>query len=90
MGKTLVEKIIAEHAGKEVSAGEIVIANVTVALVQDGTGPLAIKQLQKLNLEKVAHPERTVLFLDHSAPASRKELANDHMALRAFAANLGR
>ena len=89
MGKTLVEKIIAEHAGKEVSAGEIVIANVTVALVQDGTGPLAIKQLQKLNLEKVAHPERTVLFLDHSAPASRKELANDHMALRAFAAKTG-
>ncbi len=89
MGKTLAEKIIGEHAGKEVSAGEIVIASVSVALVQDGTGPLAVRQLQKLNLEKVAHPNRTVLFLDHSAPASRKELANDHITLRKFAEKTG-
>ncbi len=89
MGKTLAEIIIGMNAGKEVSAGEIVIANVTAALVQDGTGPLAVKQLQKLNLEKVAHPDKTVLFLDHSAPASRKELANDHMTLRQFADKTG-
>lgn len=89
MGQTLAEKLISEHAGKEVSAGEIVIADVSVALTQDGTGPLAVKQLEKLGLEKVAHPDKTVLFLDHSAPASRKELANDHMTLRRFAAKTG-
>ena len=31
MGMTLVEKIISEHAGKEVHAGELVISKVDVA-----------------------------------------------------------
>ena len=37
MGQTLAEKIISEHAGKKVKAGELVIAKVDVCAVQDGT-----------------------------------------------------
>jgi 3-isopropylmalate/(R)-2-methylmalate dehydratase large subunit len=57
--------------------------------MQDGTAPLAIRQLQKINLEKAAHPKRTVLFIDHSAPSPRKELSNDHMTIRKFAEKTG-
>jgi len=89
MGKTLAEKIIGKHAGREVSAGEIVLAKVDVCLMQDGTAPLAIRQLQKINLEKAAHPQKTVLFIDHSAPSPRKELSNDHMTIRRFAEKTG-
>ena len=89
MGLTLAEKILSEHADHEVHAGELSIITVDVCLTQDGTGPLAVRQLEKLNLVKSANPERTVLFIDHSAPASRKELANDHMLLRAFAKKTG-
>jgi 3-isopropylmalate/(R)-2-methylmalate dehydratase large subunit len=89
MGKTLAEKIIGKHAGKEVNAGEIVVVPVDVCLMQDGTAPLAIRQLQKINLEKAANPKRTVLFLDHAAPSPRKELSNDHMTIRKFAEKTG-
>jgi len=89
MGKTLAEKIIGKHAGKEVIAGEIVVVPVDVCLMQDGTAPLAIRQLQKINLEKVANPKRTVLFLDHAAPSPRKELSNDHITIRKFAEKTG-
>jgi len=89
MGKTLTEKIIGKHAGREVRAGEIVLVPVDVCLMQDGTAPLAIRQLQKINLEKAAHPKRTVLFIDHSAPSPRKELSNDHMTIRKFAEKTG-
>jgi 3-isopropylmalate/(R)-2-methylmalate dehydratase large subunit len=89
MGKTLTEKIIGRHAGKEVSAGEIVVVPVDVCLMQDGTAPLAIRQLQKINLEKAANPKRTVLFLDHAAPSPRKELSNDHITIRKFAEKTG-
>jgi len=96
MGKTLAEKIIGSHAKKsefgscgEVSAGQIVLVGVDVCLTQDGTGPLAIRQLQKINLEKAANPKRTVLFLDHAAPSPRKELANDHITIRRFAQMTG-
>ncbi|RLC47124.1 MAG: 3-isopropylmalate dehydratase large subunit [Candidatus Coatesbacteria bacterium] len=89
MGQTLAEKIISEHAGRAVRAGEFVIASVDVCLVQDGTGPLAVRQLQEIELEKVAHPDKTVLFLDHAAPSPRKELSNDHMLMRRFGKKTG-
>jgi 3-isopropylmalate/(R)-2-methylmalate dehydratase large subunit len=85
MGKTLAEKIIGSHAKRDVSAGEIALIGVDVCLTQDGTGPLAIRQLQKINLEKAANPKKTVLFLDHAAPSPRRELANDHITIRKFA-----
>lgn len=89
MGKTIAEKILSEHAGRDVTPGEIAIVGVDVALVQDGTGPLAVRQLESVGLEKVAHPKRSVLFLDHAAPSPRKELSNDHVTLRSFAEKTG-
>ncbi len=89
MGLTLAEKILSEHAGREVRAGELAIVEVDVCLTQDGTGPLAVKKLAELGLEKAAHPENTVLFIDHSAPSARRELSNDHMTLRRFAKKTG-
>ncbi len=89
MGKTLAEKIIGEHSEKEVRAGDFVVAKVDACLVQDGTGPLAVRQLQKINLEKAHNPKKTVLFIDHAVPSPRKELSNDHITLREFARKTG-
>lgn len=89
MGKTIAEKIIGEHSGKEVKAGDFVVANVDVTAVQDGTGPLTIQEIQKINLEQAKNPSRTILFIDHAAPSPRKELSNAHKILRAFAQKTG-
>lgn len=89
MGLTLAEKILNGHTDRDVRAGEFAIVNVTTCLTQDGTGPLAVRQLEKLGMVQAAHPEDTVLFIDHSAPSSRKELSNDHMLLRSFAGKTG-
>ena len=89
MGMTLVEKIISEHAGKEVHAGELVISRVDVAAVQDGTGPLTVQEFKKLGLPSLKNPERSILFIDHAAPSPRKELSNSHMVLREFAKEYG-
>ena len=89
MGKTLVEKIIGEHADKDVVAGEIVVAKVDVCLTQDGTGPLAVRQLEKMNLVKAANPKKTVIFIDHAGPSPQKQLSNDHILLRDFAKKTG-
>jgi len=89
MGKTIAERIIGEHAAREVSAGDLVIASVDVAAVQDGTGPLAVDQIRKLGFEKVHDPANSILFIDHAAPSPRKELSNSHMKLREFATKTG-
>ena len=89
MGQTLAEKIISEHADKEVRAGELVIARVDVAAVQDGTGPLTVQEFKKLGKEKLNNPERTILFIDHASPSPRKELSNTHTVLRDFSKDYG-
>ena len=89
MGKTIAEKIIGEHAEKDVSAGDLAVVKVDLCLLQDGTGPLAVRELQKLGMEKVHNPKGTVLFIDHSSPSPRAELSNDHVLLRQFARKTG-
>lgn len=89
MGQTLAEKIISEHAGKEVKAGELVIADVDVTAVQDGTGPLTVQEFKKLGIPKLKNPERSILFIDHASPSPRKELSNTHTVLRDFSKEYG-
>lgn len=89
MGQTLAEKILSEHAGKPVRSGEIATINVDLAYVQDGTGPLTMRQWQKLGLDKVFDRDKIVFFLDHASPPPRKELANDHKFLREMAEYTG-
>lgn len=89
MGQTIAEKILSAHAGKTVKPGELVITNIDVVMVQDGTGPLAVNEFKKLNKTKLFNPKRTILFIDHAAPSPRKELSNSHTVLRDFAKEYG-
>lgn len=89
MGQTIAEKIISKHVGHDVKVGELVIAKVDVAAVQDGTGPLMCNEFKKLGKDKLANPERSILFIDHAAPSPRKELSNTHTVLRDFAKQYG-
>lgn len=89
MGQTIAEKILSSHAGKEVKPGELIISNIDVVMVQDGTGPLAVNEFKKLNKNKLFNPKRTILFIDHAAPSPRKELSNSHTVLRNFAKEYG-
>jgi len=89
MGKTMAEKILSEHAGKELRVGDIAVVNVDLSYVQDGTGPLAVKQMKEMGLEKAFDPKRSIFFLDHASPSPRQELSNDHKTLREFAAKTG-
>lgn len=89
MGKTLAEKIISMHCGKEVIAGDIVVSGIDICLLQDGTGPLAVRVWRELGTGKLANPNKTVIFLDHACPSPRRELSNDHKFLREFSSQTG-
>lgn len=88
-GKTLSEKIIGEHCGRDVSAGEVVVVNVDLSYVQDGTGPLTVRRMIEMGIEKAYNPDKTVFYLDHASPSPRMELSNDHEFLREFARKSG-
>ncbi|QZA87849.1 3-isopropylmalate dehydratase large subunit [Salinarchaeum sp. IM2453] len=86
---TMAERIIGDAAGQSVDAGDVVLAEVDKALLQDGTGPLTVRQLRDLDLVQCQIPEGTVVFLDHQAPPMNAEMANEHDLLREFATEVG-
>lgn len=87
MGYTLAEKIIAQRIGREVEAGEFIVAPVDVLLAHEGTGPLAVEQFEGLGRERLA--VTTLFFFDHAAPSPRRELSNVQKRLRTFAVEKG-
>ncbi len=90
MGLTLAEKILSMRMGKKVRAGDVVISPVDYAAAQDGTGPLTIRVMEEqLGVKSVFEPGRVIFFLDHAAPAPRKELANDHKFIKQFGKEVG-
>ena len=60
-----------------------------LVFVQDGTGPLAVRQFESSGFEQGINPERTVVFLDHASPSPARELSNDHILLRNFTEKTG-
>ncbi|MDP6456768.1 MAG: 3-isopropylmalate dehydratase large subunit [Candidatus Marinimicrobia bacterium] len=89
MGQTIVEKILSNHAGTEVSAGDLAIVDVDMAMATDTTAPLAIQAFQKMNGKKPWDPEKMVFVIDHAAPAPNERIANLHKMIRQFANETG-
>jgi len=89
MGKTLAEKILSLKSHGEAEAGDVVIADVDLAFVQDTTGPLTIRQFKESGFKALANPQKTVIFLDHAAPSPAQQLSNDHILLRRFPGETG-
>jgi 3-isopropylmalate/(R)-2-methylmalate dehydratase large subunit len=89
MGKTLSEKILSEKSGTNARAGDIVIAPVDLAFVQDTTGPLTVRQFKESKHSRLANPQRSLIFLDHAIPSPNRNLSNDHQFLRSFARETG-
>ncbi len=85
---TIAEKIFSEKCGREVSAGEIVVAEIDQIALQDGTAPLSIRKIMELGVE-VKAADRTHFFVDHAAPSPRRELSNDQKFIREFAEKIG-
>ena len=85
MPKTMSEKILARAAGKdEVEAGDIVIANIDVAMTHDLTGPLSVQSFEKIGATKVWDPSKIVIPFDHQVPADSIDSANNHIIMRKF------
>jgi 3-isopropylmalate/(R)-2-methylmalate dehydratase large subunit len=88
MGKTISEKILSDHSGIDALAGDIVVASIDVAIAQDGTGPLTVEQIKKLETGEEL-TKNNIFFIDHAAPSPRKELSDAHNILRDFAEESG-
>ena len=90
MSMTMSEKILAKASNKSLSeAGEIVMANINVAMTHDLTGPLSVESFRKIGTEKVWDPSKIVIPFDHQVPADSLDAANNHIIMREFVKEQG-
>src|SRR5205085_1613079 len=66
-------------------AGDIVIVDVDLPMAQDSTGPLAIRSLNEMGIDKLHDPSKVLLVIDHTFPAADEKVANLHALIRDFA-----
>ena len=86
MGMTITEKIIAAHSGRDsVRPGEFVYADVDMALGNDITAPIAIREFAAAGIRKVHDPDRVVLIPDHFTPNKDIKSAEQCKLMRRFA-----
>ena len=89
MERGAIEKLLAAKAGKEtVHVGEIVNCTVDWAGIND-LYYQTVKSFYEMGGEKVAAPEKVILFFDHYAPCATEKQADNHKKFRAFAKEQG-
>lgn len=86
MPMTITEKILARHAGRDrVEPGELISCPVDAVLGNDITAPLAIREFEKIGVDRVFDPERVYLVPDHFTPNKDIKSAEQAKGMREFA-----
>jgi len=90
MGQTLTEKFIARAAGlQSVSPGEIVGVSVDRLMINDALALVVFKKFESLGVEKIVHPERILVCLDHKVPPENVAGADSYCHIRSFCKKYG-
>ncbi len=86
MGMTMTQKILAAHAGlKSVVAGQLIEADLDLVLGNDITSPVAIHEIEKMQVDGVFHKDKIALVMDHFTPNKDIKSAQHCKCVREFA-----
>ena len=85
MAKTIAEKILSAHAGRDLKAGDYAICKVDFCFGQDGTSGLIIDALDKIKAKQLSARSRFCMVIDHSSPSPNIGVSAIHKKMRAFA-----
>ncbi len=86
MGMTMTQKILAAHAGlPSVEAGQLIEANLDLVLGNDITSPVAIREMEKMKVDRVFDKDKIALVPDHFVPNKDIKSAEHCKCVREFA-----
>ena len=86
MGMTMTQKILAAHAGLDyVVPGQLIEADLDLVLGNDITSPVAIKEMEKMNVTSVFNKDKIALVPDHFVPNKDIKSAEHCKCVREFA-----
>ena len=89
MGRTIAQKIIAEHlVSGEMKVGQEIALRIDQTLTQDATGTMAYLEFESMGIPRVK-TQRSVAYVDHNTLQCGFENADDHRYLQTVAAKHG-
>ncbi len=88
MGKTIVEKILGSHAGRDVCPGDIVDVAIDARVARDFGGANVVKNIRDHGLP-IADPARTCFTFDCNPGGSDQNYAKNQQICRVFAREHG-
>lgn len=89
MGKTIAEKILSNHAGQDLKAGDFAVCNIDFCFGQDGTSGIIIDRFKALGIKEAFDRNKFAIVIDHSAPSPSMGVSAIHKKLRDFASEKG-
>jgi len=90
VGNTITEKILMAHTDlKEIAPGQLINARVDIALGNDITAPIAIREFRAAGGKKVFDKDKVALVLDHFTPNKDINSAQQCKTVREFAVEHG-
>lgn len=86
---TISEKILSAKAGRDVSAGDVVVCNVDRVIGTDASSPMAIDYFERMGGARLFDPARVMFAFDHYSPPASDKTRSFHQRVRAFAHTYG-
>lgn len=80
--RTIAEKILSAHAGKNLFAGDFAVCKVDFAFGQDGTSSIIIDRIKEMGVKKLK--THFCMVIDHSAPSPSEGVSRVHKKMRDF------
>ena len=80
--KTIAEKILSMHAGRELKAGDFSVCKIDFTFGQDGTSSIIIDRIKELGISQLK--TRFCMVLDHSVPSPNEGVSRVHKKMRSF------
>ncbi len=83
MGKTIAEKILSAHAGRDLKAGDFAVCKIDFTFGQDGTSAIIVDRAREMGLKDFK--TKFCMVIDHSAPSPSEGVSRVHKKMRDFA-----
>ena len=87
-GKTFAEKTLSRAAGRDLSAGDIVVVEPDFCMQHENASAISMT-FASIGVKKVWNPDKILIFFDHTVPASTVAYAEPHAIVREFVKSQG-
>jgi len=85
MAKTIAEKILSRHSGKNLKVGDFTVSKVDFCFGQDGTSGIIIDRIKEMGIKKLVNKNRFCMVIDHNSPSPNQGVSAVHKKMRNFA-----